>query len=358
MTFRGTSEVGNWFLTNAQAHMVNAERVFRTTGPSAVRPAGGVHQGFTKAFFDLWRKPDEPAVDDGCEEPERDTRLDPIESYSVQKWFWAPLVGVIVTAGGVVLAERHLLAGILPTWAVWDAASPTALRDALGVAVRLYAHAVSAALILQGVISYGYFERSFERSKRLYLGPPLEGMVDELVRKRSHDGLRVVFTGHSLGGALATLAFVDFRTKHPALRSQLVTFGAPSAGNDAFLRWFRNESVRKASLLLSHRGDAVPYLPPSSAFMRSAVRYVTPLSVLLGGVYTIAWRPYAWCYKVSIDAAWLGLVDWRCREGMTVGNHFSYKRLGKGSDGAPAAAARIEPATAREPAQSPPSSHP
>ncbi|OSX70932.1 hypothetical protein BU14_0626s0001, partial [Porphyra umbilicalis] len=44
----------------------------------------------------------------------------------------------------------------------------------------------------------------------------------------------VYYTGHSLGGALATLAAADVRARHPASRAVLVSFGQPKVGNGAF----------------------------------------------------------------------------------------------------------------------------
>lgn len=46
----------------------------------------------------------------------------------------------------------------------------------------------------------------------------------------------IVTTGHSLGGALATLASYDIRTQldHPPCRMECYTFGAPRVGNYAF----------------------------------------------------------------------------------------------------------------------------
>ena len=63
---------------------------------------------------------------------------------------------------------------------------------------------------------------------------------------------RVIATGHSLGGALATLCAVDF----PA--AELVTFGAPRVGTDSLLLRLR-QPVRR----FVHCCDLVPRVPPA-----------------------------------------------------------------------------------------------
>lgn len=44
----------------------------------------------------------------------------------------------------------------------------------------------------------------------------------------------VYYTGHSLGGALATLAAADVRAQHPNVGGAMVSFGQPKVGNAAF----------------------------------------------------------------------------------------------------------------------------
>eukprot|EP00300_Choanocystis_sp_HF-7_P042018 c8791_g1_i2.p1 GENE.c8791_g1_i2~~c8791_g1_i2.p1 ORF type:complete len:198 (+),score=39.97 c8791_g1_i2:24-596(+) len=52
--------------------------------------------------------------------------------------------------------------------------------------------------------------------------------------------VEIVFTGHSLGGALATLAAIDFRLAYPdALRISMVNFGSPRVGNHAFAQIYQ-----------------------------------------------------------------------------------------------------------------------
>jgi hypothetical protein len=58
---------------------------------------------------------------------------------------------------------------------------------------------------------------------------------------------RVIFVGHSLGGALATLAAASTKARYPQLFVECITFGSPRVGNVAFSAFFdtiMNRSVR------------------------------------------------------------------------------------------------------------------
>ena len=62
-------------------------------------------------------------------------------------------------------------------------------------------------------------------------------------------------TGHSLGGALATLAAFDIKQALGAFCVQLYTFGTPYPGNRAFAREFN--ALLPDTWHIIHEGDAV-----------------------------------------------------------------------------------------------------
>lgn len=84
-------------------------------------------------------------------------------------------------------------------------------------------------------------------------------VVDELLRQRG-DG-PVLFTGHSLGGALATLAASLYA---PNRRVGCITFGAPRVGDDKFAKRF-NETV-DYSLRMVNAKDPYTKMPPKRLY--------------------------------------------------------------------------------------------
>jgi hypothetical protein len=69
----------------------------------------------------------------------------------------------------------------------------------------------------------------------------------------------VIVTGHSLGGALATLfadALNGFRRVH-----SVWTFGSPRVGNGAYARAY-NARLADQTFRITNAGDPVPWLPP------------------------------------------------------------------------------------------------
>jgi hypothetical protein len=68
----------------------------------------------------------------------------------------------------------------------------------------------------------------------------------------------IVFTGHSLGGALATLAFYDFLPQYP--EAILYTFASPRVGNIQFSNFLMNNSQY---FRIYNTEDIIPQLPPA-----------------------------------------------------------------------------------------------
>jgi hypothetical protein len=85
--------------------------------------------------------------------------------------------------------------------------------------------------------------------------------------RTQNPGYATVITGHSLGGALATLAFTDLRANNIPLKTAY-TLGAPRVGNPAYADF--NDKLSGASdapgrigdlVRITHGIDGVPGLP-------------------------------------------------------------------------------------------------
>lgn len=77
----------------------------------------------------------------------------------------------------------------------------------------------------------------------------------------AHAAPTVYVTGHSLGGALATIFAADVAANHPPLRSRMCvySFGSPRVGDEAFARAFDRSVPR--SFRCRNKLDLVPRLP-------------------------------------------------------------------------------------------------
>lgn len=89
---------------------------------------------------------------------------------------------------------------------------------------------------------------------------------------------KLVITGHSLGGAVATIGAAYLR--RDGLAVDVYTFGSPRVGNDKFANWFSAQAG--GQWRVTHENDPVPRLPP----MFTGYRHVTPEYWLSGGKAT------------------------------------------------------------------------
>ncbi|CAJ0575255.1 unnamed protein product, partial [Mesorhabditis spiculigera] len=70
---------------------------------------------------------------------------------------------------------------------------------------------------------------------------------------------KVLFTGHSLGGALSAIAATTFAHRHPYLNVSQYTFGEPRVGNAEFA--MTHERLMYESFRVVHRYDLVAHIP-------------------------------------------------------------------------------------------------
>jgi len=86
----------------------------------------------------------------------------------------------------------------------------------------------------------------------------LAGIAHKLTGGRTP--LRVISTGHSLGGALATLGAVHAALTWPEASISCFTFGSPSVGSSQFVKIFEQLVGRRIRAV--HGRDIVPSVPP------------------------------------------------------------------------------------------------
>ncbi|KAG0634801.1 Alpha/Beta hydrolase protein [Tuber brumale] len=85
--------------------------------------------------------------------------------------------------------------------------------------------------------------------------PPILSSVNSL--RAQYPSYKLIVTGHSFGGALATITATEFRRL--GYTTELYTYGAPRVGNDKFCSFVSGSS---GNYRVTHLNDPVPRLPP------------------------------------------------------------------------------------------------
>jgi pimeloyl-ACP methyl ester carboxylesterase len=76
---------------------------------------------------------------------------------------------------------------------------------------------------------------------------------------KAYPTYKIIFTGHSMGGAVATYAVADFR-KNLGYDIDLYTFASPRVGNQEFVEYVSNQPG--THYRVTHLDDIVPRVPP------------------------------------------------------------------------------------------------
>ncbi|BDA46012.1 probable lipase at C-terminar half [Coccomyxa sp. Obi] len=102
---------------------------------------------------------------------------------------------------------------------------------------------------------------------------------------------RVLCTGHSLGGALATLGAAWAAIEYPNADIRCVTFGSPRVANRKFKRAFH--ALVGTSLRLTYGGDPVPSIPPNFRYdhVGCSIHVKHTGLTLKARPWHAAWRP-------------------------------------------------------------------
>ena len=143
-----------------------------------------------------------------------------------------------VVYGGKTLEESERVAGILPGGTKEKAAAERAAKEA-GTTTLPKVH--------KGFNSYA------DLSLRTLLDPVTYGFLRQY---RGEKDARLLLTGHSLGGAVATIMgqrLIDFGFNPDRL--QVITFGAPAVGNEAFKKMY---GKRLDLIRVTNTEDPVP----------------------------------------------------------------------------------------------------
>jgi len=95
--------------------------------------------------------------------------------------------------------------------------------------------------------------------------------LEEIVDASLSHFNRIIITGHSLGGALATIAAPVLGEQHPQKFVECITFGSPRVGGTAFSAFY-NAHV-DSSYRIINESDPVPHLPFHAPFQHVSDAY-------------------------------------------------------------------------------------
>lgn len=148
-----------------------------------------------------------------------------------------------------------------------------------------------------------------------------DGFLDKIfdLIVRSLHGERLIVTGHSLGGALATLFALRMELKQPGIIKNIVTFGSPRVGGKKFAG-IADKLFGDRALRVVNNNDLIPRIPHSIPFC-----------------YLWGQPQYTHCFdELYIDRAGVGKTNPSCvfklydrilgyRLGDLLGEHSTYK---------------------------------
>ncbi|KDQ61472.1 hypothetical protein JAAARDRAFT_150196 [Jaapia argillacea MUCL 33604] len=90
---------------------------------------------------------------------------------------------------------------------------------------------------------------------------------------QSHPGYSIVTTGHSLGGALSSLAAVTLQANFPSTPIRMYTYGQPRTGNPTYANYV-NTQFGSSAYRVVHRYDGVPtMLPQALGYQHHGIEY-------------------------------------------------------------------------------------
>lgn len=122
---------------------------------------------------------------------------------------------------------------------------------------------------------------------------------------------KIVFTGHSLGGALATIGSLYYSVMYPEKDISCVTFGSPRVGDELFANYF--DKHVKTSYRYVNDNDPVPCLPTRWRFKHVKGLQWLNQDVIQSEIH--AWRFYRFMKNTLLNVIGYGynaLGDHKC----------------------------------------------
>jgi len=94
----------------------------------------------------------------------------------------------------------------------------------------------------------------------------IEPILRQLLQGHHEKFKNLVFTGHGIGGALATISAPHFASMCPQMKISCVTFGSPRVGDKSFCVWFNSVTNIELKLRLIIEDDPLTMFPSTAPY--------------------------------------------------------------------------------------------
>ncbi|GLJ45801.1 hypothetical protein SUGI_0963840 [Cryptomeria japonica] len=163
------------------------------------------------------------------------------------------------------------------------------------------------------MVHYGFYSAYHNTSMR----PQIVEAVQMAQQKR--DGLTIMITGHSMGGAMAAFCALDLTVHFGIVDIQVMTFGQPRIGNSVFATYY--SSLVPKTIRVTHEHDMVPHLPPYYTYFPQWTYHHFPREVWL---YSIGFGSLAYEAEKICDASGEDPSCSRSVSGNSITDHLEY----------------------------------
>ncbi|XP_071702069.1 probable feruloyl esterase A [Rutidosis leptorrhynchoides] len=172
-----------------------------------------------------------------------------------------------------------------------------------------------------GKVHHGFFNAYNNTTVR-------PGILDGVSRAREVYGdLKIMVTGHSMGGAMAAFCGLDLALMYGSKNVQVTTFGMPRIGNAAFASYY--SEVVPNTFRVTHAHDLVPHLPPYYQYFPQKTYHHFPREVWL---YNIGFGFLIYPVEMICDGSGEDPNCSRSVSGNSISDHLSYFGIEMGCD--------------------------
>ncbi|XP_076940217.1 lipase-like [Bidens hawaiensis] len=171
-----------------------------------------------------------------------------------------------------------------------------------------------------GKVHHGFFSAYSNTVMR-------SGILDGVKRaKDAYGNLKIMVTGHSMGGAMAAFCGLDLALMYGSNNVQVTTFGQPRIGNAAFASYY--SKVVPNTFRVTHAHDLVPHLPHYQYFPQKTYHQV----IVFVWVYNIGLGFLTYPVEIICDGSGEDPECSRSVSGDSISDHLTYFGVEMGCD--------------------------